>query len=324
MAQILEQPQERVSSKEARSIHGQEGLGALFILLSACGFGVMGVFAVWSYRNGATTVTLLAMRFTIAAALLWPYLALTRQPLVVRDRRKLLGLTLLGAMYVGQALAYFNSIRYIPVGLTSIILFIHPAVVAVLAWLIFKEHMSLPKLLALGLALAGVALVIGAPTGTQTDLLLGIGIALIGVVVYSFYIILSTRIMVGISALTASAYVFTAAAIILLGYGLISGEFRPQGVQANGWDIPSNGWLDILGVALLGTVLAITTFFAGLTRLGPSRATIISTLEPIITALTGWLLLGQQLGPLQLLGGALILTAMLLLQARRRKVVPDA
>ncbi len=319
MAQILEQPQQPIKSapQEARSIHGQEGLGAIFILLSACGFGVMGVFAVWSYGAGTNTVTLLAMRFTIAAALLWPYLALTHQPLGVRDHRKLLGLALLGAMYVGQALAYFNAIRYIPVGLTSIILFIHPAIVVILAWLIFKEHMSLPKLFALALALAGVALVIGAPAGPQSDLLLGIGIALIGVVIYALYIILSTRIMVGISALTASAYLFTAAALILLLYGLASDQFRPQDVQ------PS-GWLDILGVALLGTVLAITTFFAGLVRLGPSRATIISTLEPVITAISGWLLLGQQLGGWQLLGGALILTAVLFLQVRRRKVIPDA
>ncbi len=319
MAQTLEQPQQPIkpAPQEARSIQGQEGLGAIFILLSACGFGVMGVFAVWSYGAGANTVTLLAMRFTIAAALLWPYLALTHQRLGVRDRRKLLGLALLGAMYVGQALAYFNSIRYIPVGLTSIILFIHPAIVVILAWLIFKEHMSLPKMLALALALAGVALVIGAPAGTQSDLLLGIGLALFGVVIYALYIILSTRIMVGISALTASAYVFTAAALVLLFYGLASGQFRPLDVQPN-------GWLDILGVALLGTVLAITTFFAGLVRLGPSRATIISTLEPVITAISGWLLLGQQLGGLQLLGGAFIITAVLLLQVRRRKVIPDA
>lgn len=323
MAQALEQPQVKAAPREARSIPGQEGLGALFILLSACGFGVMGVFAVWSYSLGTTTVTLLAMRFTIAAALLWLYLLLTRQPVALPSRGKLMGFALLGAMYVGQALAYFNSIRFIPVAVTSIILFIHPAAVALLAWFIFKEQMNAAKLFALLLALVGVALVAGNPEGQASNLLLGIGLALMGVVVYAFYIILSTRVMVGIPALTASAYVFSAAALILLTYGIISGDFRPQDVQMKGWALADNGWFDIIAVALFGTVLAITTFFAGLTRLGPSRATIISTLEPLITALTGWLFLGQTLGGLQLLGGGLIIAAVLLLQARRRKALAN-
>ncbi len=317
MAQILEQAKELAPRTEARSVHGQEGLGALFILLSALGFGVMGVFATWAYGAGSTVITLLTLRFTIAALLLWPYLALTKQPLLLPNRGKLLGLLLLGGMYVGQALAYFNSIKFVPVAVTSIILFIHPAIVALLAWLIFKEQMNVTKLVALGLALLGVGLVVGGPSEQAHDLLLGFSIALIGVAVYSLYIILSTRVMVGISALTASAYVFTTATLILLIYGLLSGDFRPQ-------DLRPDGWVDIAAVALLGTVLAITTFFAGLVRLGPSRATIISTLEPVITALAGWLLLGQTLGWLQLVGGAFILAAVLLLQARRRKVIPDA
>lgn len=314
------------SRGEARSVHGQEGWGVIFILLSAFGFGVMGVFAVWAYAAATTTVTLLTLRFALAAALLWPYLLLTKQPLGLPGWGKLLGLGLLGAMYVGQAMAYFNSIKFIPVAVTSIILFIHPAIVAVLAWLIFKEHLSVIKLAALFLALLGVALVVGAPAGTARDLPLGFGIALIGVVTYSVYIILGTRVMVGVGAMTASAYVFSTAALILLLYGLISGEFRPQDVQVGPtwYDPQTNGWLDIVVVSLLGTVLAITAYFAGLVRLGPTRAVIISTVEPVITALVGWLLLGQTLGWLQIGGGAVILAAVLLLQARRRKVIPDA
>ena len=77
------------------------------------------------------------------------------------------------------------------------------------------------------------------------------------------------------------------------------------------------GWWAVGGTAVFATVLAVLTFFAGIERLGPSRASIISTLEPVGTAALSALLFGDRLGGGQLLGGLFVLGGIIWLQARR-------
>jgi drug/metabolite transporter (DMT)-like permease len=69
----------------------------------------------------------------------------------------------------------------------------------------------------------------------------------------------------------------------------------------------------VLGIAIISTVAAIILFFAGLERVGPTRASVLSTVEPVCTVLLAAALLGESVAPLQLVGGALILTAVVLL-----------
>jgi drug/metabolite transporter (DMT)-like permease len=88
------------------------------------------------------------------------------------------------------------------------------------------------------------------------------------------------------------------------------GELRPGELTAAGW-----GWLACL--ALVSTVAAVSLFFAGLQRVGPTTASIISTAEPVVTVLLAFLVFGELLGPVQLVGGALVLGAVLMLASRR-------
>jgi drug/metabolite transporter (DMT)-like permease len=77
--------------------------------------------------------------------------------------------------------------------------------------------------------------------------------------------------------------------------------------------VTAAGWLGVGGVVLLGTVMAIACFLAGLERLGAVKASVYSTLEPAFTLLLAALLLGEPVSALRLAGGALILGAVLLL-----------
>jgi drug/metabolite transporter (DMT)-like permease len=79
------------------------------------------------------------------------------------------------------------------------------------------------------------------------------------------------------------------------------------------WPATATGWLAIAGIAVLSTVVAITLFFAGLDRIGPTRASTLSTIEPLCTVLLAAVVLGETIAPVQLAGGALILGAVLLL-----------
>jgi drug/metabolite transporter (DMT)-like permease len=88
----------------------------------------------------------------------------------------------------------------------------------------------------------------------------------------------------------------------LLAGSIALGEFRPGDLTAAGW-----GWL--LCLAAVSTVTAISLFFAGLERVGPTLAAILSTVEPLVTVLLALIVLGERLGAIQLLGGALVLAA---------------
>jgi drug/metabolite transporter (DMT)-like permease len=85
------------------------------------------------------------------------------------------------------------------------------------------------------------------------------------------------------------------------------GELRPADLTAAGW-----GWLGCL--AIVSTVAAVGLFFAGLRRVGPTTASILATVEPLVTVLLAFLVFGETLGAAQLAGGALVLAAVLVLQ----------
>jgi drug/metabolite transporter (DMT)-like permease len=76
------------------------------------------------------------------------------------------------------------------------------------------------------------------------------------------------------------------------------------------------GWL--AGIAVISTVGAIGLFFAGLERVGATAASILSTLEPVVTVALAFAVFGESLGPVQLLGGALVLAAVLVVRAPGR------
>ena len=83
------------------------------------------------------------------------------------------------------------------------------------------------------------------------------------------------------------------------------------------WPADAGGWAAVAAIALVSTVAAITLFFAGLERIGPVRASTLSTVEPLFTVALAAIVLGETIAPVQLAGGALILAAVVVLARAR-------
>ena len=97
-----------------------------------------------------------------------------------------------------------------------------------------------------------------------------------------------------------------------------------RGVRRGYLPATASGWAVIGAIVLVATVVPVGTFLAGLARIGPTNAAMLSVLEPLVTVALAALLLGETLQPVTLLGGALILAAVLLLaQSELRQVGPD-
>jgi drug/metabolite transporter (DMT)-like permease len=288
--------------------------GALICLASAVAFGAMAIFGKLAYDAGATVGTLLAVRFLLAGALFWLLVAGTgaARHLRMLSRRDLgMALALGGVAYSAQAGAYFAALQRLDASLLSLLLYTFPGMVTVAAIALGRERASRRTAAALGLASGGLFLVLaGAGAGALDPLgtLLGVSAA----VIYSTYILTSASVAERVGPLLLSALVCTGAATTLTLAGAASGDLRLGDVSTAGF-----GWLAAL--AVVSTVGAVSLFFAGLRRVGPTTASILSTAEPLTTVLLAFLAFGESLGAVQLAGGALVLGAVLVLSVPARE-----
>jgi drug/metabolite transporter (DMT)-like permease len=285
--------------------------GTVLCLASASAFGAMAIFGKLAYDQGATVGTLLAGRFVLAAALLWTLLVLGGGIREIRGsgvRNVALALALGACGYAVQAGAYFAALERIDASLLSLLVYTFPAIVAVAAIVLGRERLDRRRAGALTLASAGLALVLaGAGTGALDPLgtALGLGAAL----VYSGYILMGEGVAARMSPQLLAALVCTGAAVTLVSGSALLGELRPERVTVAGW-----GWLACL--AVVSTVGGVALFFAGLRRVGATTASILSTVEPLVTVVLAVLVFGEMLSLVQVFGGVLVLGAVLALHAR--------
>jgi drug/metabolite transporter (DMT)-like permease len=274
--------------------------GALFCIASGAAFGAMAVFGKLAYDAGASVGTLLAVRFTLAATMFWVLVPLRDiRALPGRDVRA--GLALGACGYALQAGCYFVALGRIEAPLLGLLLYTFPAIVAAAAVALGRERFGARHVIAVCLAGGGLTLALaGAGEGALDPLGVALGIG--AACVYSVYILVSDGIAGRVRPQVLATLVCTGAAVTLLAGSIALGEFRPGEMSAAGW-----GWL--LCLAAVSTVAAISLFFAGLERVGPTMAAILSTVEPLVTILLAFVVLGERLGAIQLLGGALVLAA---------------
>lgn len=272
--------------------------GLLLVALSAVAFGTLGIFGKLAQRATMTLPTLLALRFGVAAVLLLGILAargeLRRPPL-----RRAAAVGVMGLLYVAQAACFFGSLRTVPAAVTSILLYTYPVIVTLLARLLLGEALTAVRIGALLAASAGVLLIVD-PLGARgldtAGVLLGLGSA----VVYSAYILCGSVLLRDVPALPATAGITAVAGTVFALMGAATG-------QLDGFD--ASGWLVVVGIAVVPTVVAASAFLAGLSRVGPAVASTVSTLEPASTAALAALVLGETLAPSRWAGGAVVLVA---------------
>ena len=274
-------------------------IGIILIAISAASFGTLAIFGRYAYNDGMNIYTVLFLRFGVSASFMTLILLLRKEHF---PRRKILAqLVGMGALgYVGQSFMYMTAINYASAGLVALLLYLYPFFVAILATIFLHEKITRIKVIALTLALFGTALTVGPVSGQLIGALMAITAALI----YSIYIIVGTNVMKHVSPVQSSTVIFASAGAV---YGLLT--------LANSAQFPASnsGWLAMLGIIIISTIIPVVTFLAGLERIGPTNAAMLSTLEPIVTVLLAAWLFGDKLLPIVMLGGGLILVAVILL-----------
>ena len=275
------------------------------VLTSAVAFGTLSIFAKLAYSAGLSTEQLLAFRFVLAALGMWVLaFAVGQNPLRLTRRQVLSLIALGGVLYTAQALTYFIALRTLPASLCVLIVYIYPSLVVIAGWLFLRCEVSIWHGVALLASFVGVAMLVG---GAQLLFNSGLIFALVAPLMYTTFILLGERVMRTAPAVAASAVMMSATAVVLCIVAAIEGRLAlPRTVD---------GWAVSVGIAIVPTMIAISLFLAGLPRIGAARASLLSTLEPVVTVALAVALLGDRFSFLQAAGGVLVLLAVVVVQA---------
>lgn len=291
-------------------------IGSLMVILAAAGFGTIAVFGKLGYEVGLNNATMLGWRFPLAATVLWGVILLRRERVRI-DRRQLAVAGGLGLAYTVLTAAFFWGLIYVTAGLAVITLYTYPMYVFVIAVVLLDESITVRKLVAFVLALAGVAIIVGLDTSGADPF--GLAAVSVAAVAYAIYTT-GSRVVVGDLRPDLMATVaMSAAAVSFAGYGILTGTMTVPGSLGR--------WGVVVGLALFGTALPVALFAYGLERVEASRASVLTTVEPPVAVILGVVVLGEVLSAGIAIGGLLVLAGILLMQSERtvgRPAVPAA
>lgn len=278
------------------------------VLFSALGFGSIAIFAKIAYASGASPSALLALRFALAVCMLAPLVWLKRLPLPRGGA--LAGYVLMGILYTAQAQSYFNALLYASSGLVALLLYIYPVLVTLLAVLLGWDKADRRSMALMSVACLGLAVTLG---GKFEGRPAGIALGILAAAIYAVYILIGNKLSRGTHPLSATLVILATAAAGNTGLAMAGGASLPGS---------TTGWFAIGAIAMFSTGLAIAFFLIGVKVIGASQASILSTLEPVLTLTIGVLFLGEHVSGTQLFGGAMVLIAVSLL-AQRPAVAPE-
>jgi DME family drug/metabolite transporter len=281
--------------------------GLWLLILAGVLWGTGGLTgSLLARETGLSPMAVAAYRLAVGGALVIVYLVLARRPLP-RGRQAWTRVTVIGLLAAVFQACFFASVSLTMVSLATLFTIgTSPVLVLTAEWITSRRRVTLPTLMTIALAVAGVTLLVGVPSGglTTTSVLTGAGFALLAAGGFAAVTLISARPVPGLDDLTATGLGFAIGAAVLapLATATSSMAFIPRPA--------SLGLLLILGTA--PTAVAYALYFRGLRTAPASTAALMALLEPLVGTVLATLILGDRLSPTGLIGAGLLTTAILL------------
>jgi drug/metabolite transporter (DMT)-like permease len=290
------------------------GLGIVLMLVIATVFGSNHVAARVAFEHGTNVTAAVVIRSTVTALFVLFLLLANRIPLAisnaVRGRAIVIGLLL-----TVQSYCLYSAVARIPVALALLAFNTHPLALSLLSWVSGGERPRPRVLIAMPIALAGLALALdvwgraGDFAGRWAEIGAGVLWASGASLAFAAAMLLTTRWLAGMDGRLRSFLTMSVVAVVTLVGGMAAGDFA---LPADG-----TGWI---GLALLtvfyGT--AITSLFVVLPRLGAVNNMAVLNFEPIAVLGLAWAILGQTVAPLQVVGAFIVAGAIAWMGAGKR------
>ena len=283
--------------------------GIRLIVLASVLWGTVGIATQAIYRQSdITAITVgfyrIALALPFVGALCW---AMVGRRVLLVSRRHYPRMAAVGVMLAFYQVCYFSSISFVGVAIATLVtLCTAPAIVALLSIVWLKERMTGRILLALVLALSGTCLLVGMPESlaSRDDLLSGIMLALGSATGYAIVTLVGKSLAGEVDPLHSTTVSFAAGALSLLPLALADGMTLQMSAEV---------WSLLGYIGLVPTATAYFCFFKALRHVKASTSSVITLLEPLTATFLAWLLFDERLGIIGMLGGLLLLAAILVL-----------
>lgn len=292
-------------------------LGAGLVMGAAICFSTLGPITRFADEAGVGSLAIVAWRAGLGATAMIVLLLVLRgvarrQPLALRSLpardRWFIGAASMANLVLN--LAMFIAFVRIEIGLALLVFYSYPAFVAVASVLWFGDRLDAVRWSALGLSLLGLVLTLAGSGGLGDLDALGIGLAFLAALAQGFYVLAARHGFARIPPVEAAAMTMGGAALGYIVIAIVIGSVMDLGAPL----ASSAALVPVLLAGLIGAAIPTLCFITGIRLLGAPRAAILATLEPVVgVALAAWLL-NEQPELVQLMGGALILIAAVLLQ----------
>lgn len=297
----------------SQTTQSQQWLGIGLAIIGASGFACSVVLARMSYDHGTNAMTIMSVRFALLAVLMWLWSSWRGETKLIRPKLVVGCLAISVTYFVGIG-AYLSSVAYLPVSLAVLIFYTFPILTALISAAVDRRWPRALELAALAAAFFGLLVALDVDmTGQQSlDLHpLGLLLAICASIGVATNMVSSGAIMKRLDTSVFSLYLAIGACVISTVVA-VSGE---------GYHLPygETGWW-AFSLMLLSFCAAFVATYSGVRLIGPVRISTVMNLEPIATILIAVALLGETLGNSQLLGGAVVITAVVLAQWPRRRV----
>ena len=297
-------------------------VGYAMVISAALLFALNGTVSKVVLQSGISSLELTQVRATGAFLGFAVVLAFARRESLRLARREVPYLVVFGI--AGIALVqwlYFVSIGRLPIGIALLIEYLAPILIAIWAWAILKEPVRRRIWAALVLALAGLSLVVEVWSGLSLDRI-GVAAALAAAVAFAVYVLMAERAVKGRDPASLTCYGFLFAALFWAAVqpvwwfpaGRLDDSVSLLG-HLERFALPV--WLLMLYVVVAGTMVTFLLVVAALRHISATRVGIVAMLEPVAAGGVAFLWLGETFGTLQLVGGGIVLAAILLAQTAR-------
>jgi len=279
--------------------------GILLMLVSGLGFTCSILIASRAIRDGIDVNTSNTLRYFVATVLLWTWQKSDGKALTLKPLERVTALALGIAVFLMGA-GYLGATRYIPVSLAVLIFYTGPFFIIIISRFTEKEPITIWRLTAICIAFLGLVLALGI-TGGGSLPLTGILFAFLGAIGMAAFVTVSSLTIKNASPQTVNLH-------SLFGGTLLFGLFLiatggPSGTATR------NGLLLLIGSGF-AIAVGFITFFAGLKRIGPVKASILMNVEPVFTIALAALMFGERLSSIQLVGAGMVIAGIILATSR--------
>ena len=274
-------------------------------VIGASSFAVVDILLRWGFQAGADSLTIVLVRGLIGVPLLyaWMFVGTRPRPMTPRERRVSYGF---GVMFSGNVYFLFLAIELMPVPIAVLTYFVYPLLTGLIGAATRLDTLSWRGALAAVAAFAGLALMLGAHPGGVA--LMGILAALAAALCRTTTLILTRSVLAGTDARLITWYSMISSTALFGAVALATGTWTPPQTAF--------GWACLVGIGI-GTTVALVGVFMSTLRIGPFRTALFMNLEPLLATIGAALLLGEVIAPLQGLGGAVMIGALVMFQLKR-------